>query len=68
YSARWRSIKGYFSHEIAKLFENPRKNAKGEYQFWQRRFGNTQYEMRRIFHGMPITSITIRSNTVLSRW
>ena len=38
YSARWRSVKGYFSHEIAKLLENPWKNTKGEYQFWQRRF------------------------------
>ena len=38
YSARWRSIKGYFSHELAKSLENPQRNAKGEYGFWQRRF------------------------------
>lgn len=38
YSARWRSIKACFSHELAKLLENPRRNAKGEYGFWQRRF------------------------------
>ncbi|MGR8979312.1 MAG: REP-associated tyrosine transposase [Gammaproteobacteria bacterium] len=38
YSGCWRSIKGYFSHEIAKLLEGPMPNAKGEYGFWQRRF------------------------------
>lgn len=38
YSGRWRSIKGHFSHEIAKLLEGPTPNAKGEYGFWQRRF------------------------------
>jgi len=38
YSARWRSIKGYFSHELAKSLESHQRNAKGEYDFWQRRF------------------------------
>ena len=38
YSGRWRSIKGYFSHELAKLLETPARNARGEYAFWQSRF------------------------------
>jgi putative transposase len=75
YSARWRSIKGYFSHEIAKLLEHPRRNARGEYEFWQRRFlryaqdrfGNTRYATKAIFPDMSITSITTPSNTVMSK-
>jgi putative transposase len=31
--ARWRSIKGYFSHGLTKLPEIQRSNAKGEYGF-----------------------------------
>lgn len=38
YSGRWRSIKGYFSREVAKTLRQPGTNAKGEYDFWQRRF------------------------------
>ncbi|TAK64947.1 transposase [Methylobacter sp.] len=38
YSTRWRSIKGYFSHQLAKSTLIPGRNAKGEYDFWQRRF------------------------------
>lgn len=38
YSSRWRSIKGYFSREVAKVRGQPSPNKKGEYSFWQRRF------------------------------
>jgi putative transposase len=38
YSGRWRAIKARFSKSIAKSGVDLHRNAKGEYDLWQRRF------------------------------
>jgi len=38
YSGRWQAIKARFSKSVAKSGADPHRNARGEYDLWQRRF------------------------------
>ncbi len=38
YTGRWRSIKSRFTHALVKSDMKLRRNAKGEYNLWQRRY------------------------------
>jgi putative transposase len=38
YAGRWRSIKSRFSHAVAQAETAIRRNPKGEYKLWQRRY------------------------------
>lgn len=66
YPTRWALIKAGFSRRLAKVERiNPSRRRKGERGIWQRRIGSIRYATRTIWRGISITSITIRSNTVM---